>query len=138
MRSLGPFPGVLPLLDAYLPDTPLKGDPPWLAMPIATPIAEAVEGLPLEQVVGAVVQIASTLAQLAERRVGHRDVKPGNLYGLDGEWLVGDFGLVAAPEADDDITRVGKGARAGALRCVRDDHRPRRGRSPPGGRVQPG
>lgn len=108
LRSLGPFPGVLPLLDASLPARPTKADPPWLAMPIATPIADAVAVVSLEEVVGAVVQIASTLTQLAERRVGHRDIKPGNLYALGGEWLVGDFGLVAAPESDDAITRAGK------------------------------
>jgi hypothetical protein len=108
LRSLGPFPGVLPLLDAYLPETPTNADPPWLAMPIATPIADAVAGLPLEHVVSAVARLASTLARLAERGVGHRDLKPGNLYELGGEWLVGDFGLVAAPEVDDAITRAGK------------------------------
>lgn len=108
LRSLGPCPGVLPLLDAHLPATPTRADPPWLAMPIAKLIARAVMDLPLDQVVNAVSQIASTLAQLAERGVGHRDIKPGNLYERNGEWLVGDFGLVAAPEADDAITRAGK------------------------------
>jgi hypothetical protein len=29
----------------------------------------------------------------------HRDIKPGNLYELDGAWLIGDFGLIAVPEA---------------------------------------
>jgi hypothetical protein len=29
----------------------------------------------------------------------HRDIKPGNLYELDGTWLIGDFGLIAVPEA---------------------------------------
>lgn len=108
LRALGPFPGVLPLIDAYLPEQPARQDPAWLAMPIATPIAEAVAGLPLDRVVGAVAEIADTLARLAERGVGHRDLKPGNLYALEGKWLVGDFGLVAAPEADDDLTRAGK------------------------------
>jgi hypothetical protein len=28
----------------------------------------------------------------------HRDIKPGNLYELDGAWLIGDFGLIAVPE----------------------------------------
>jgi serine/threonine protein kinase len=108
LRSLGPFPGVLPFIETYLPDTPIQGDAPWLAMPIATPITRALLGGSLETVVGALAQIAQTLARLAERGVGHRDVKPGNLYELGGEWLIGDFGLVAAPEADDDITRAGK------------------------------
>lgn len=29
----------------------------------------------------------------------HRDIKPGNLYDLDGAWLIGDFGLIAVPQA---------------------------------------
>ena len=36
--------------------------------------------------------------------VGHGDVKPGNLYELDGRWLVGDFGLIDVP-ALDELTR---------------------------------
>lgn len=108
LRSLGPFAGVLPILDAYLPDLPSKSDRPWLAMPIATPIATALQGATLELVVAALTEIADALARLAARGVGHRDVKPGNLYEREGTWLIGDFGLVAAPEADDDITRAGK------------------------------
>jgi serine/threonine protein kinase len=39
--------------------------------------------------------------------VAHRDIKPGNLYELDGEWLVGDFGLIAVPDPEE-LTRTGK------------------------------
>ena len=95
------FPGVLPLLDAYLPDQPSRRDQPWLAMPIATPIVDAVEGKSLVDVVGAVATIADTLARLeAELNIGHRDIKPGNLYALEGCWLIGDFGLIAVPDAE--------------------------------------
>ncbi len=107
LRSLGDFPGVLPLLDAYLPERPARGDRPWLAMPIAAPIADALADAPIEIVVGALAEIASTLDSLAERGVGHRDVKPGNLYELDGRWLIGDFGLVATPDFTA-LTRSGK------------------------------
>jgi serine/threonine protein kinase len=99
---------VLPLLDAYLPDKPSKDDRPWLAMPVATPIAEALDGAELETVVDALAQIAETLARLAaEHKVGHRDIKPGNLYELDGQWLVGDFGLIAVPDVEE-LTRTGR------------------------------
>ncbi len=92
--------GLLPLLDAYLPDQPSKADQPWLAMPIATPIAKALEGRPLADVVAAVAAVADTLARLQrDFGIGHRDIKPGNLYELDGAWLIGDFGLIAVPDA---------------------------------------
>lgn len=107
LRSLPDEPGVLPLLDAHLPNRPSAKDRAWLAMPIATPIRQAVADQQLEVVVTAVGEIAATLARLAGKSVGHRDIKPGNLYCLDGRWLVGDFGLVAAPDLDE-LTREGK------------------------------
>jgi len=97
LRSLEDTTGVLPLIDAHLPDTPTDEDRPWLAMPIATPIADALRDQPLETVVEAMATIAETLTRLHANGVGHRDIKPGNLYRLDGDWLVGDFGLVAVP-----------------------------------------
>lgn len=107
LRRLGDFAGVLPLLDAYLPQRPGSADPAWLAMPIATPIANALAEAPLETIVAALAEIAETLASLAERGVGHRDIKPGNLYELNGRWLIGDFGLVAAPDLAE-LTRSGR------------------------------
>jgi serine/threonine protein kinase len=100
LRDHQDIPGLLPLLDAHLPDQPDKTDQPWLAMPIATPIAQALEGRPLTHVVAAAAAIADTLARLQhESGIAHRDIKPGNLYELDGRWLIGDFGLIAVPDA---------------------------------------
>lgn len=100
LRQHQSIPGVLPLVDANLPEQPSKDDRPWLAMPIATPIAEALEGKPLTDVVVAMASIAETLARLqSEMDIAHRDIKPGNLYELQGSWLIGDFGLVAVPDA---------------------------------------
>jgi serine/threonine protein kinase len=93
--------GVLPLLDAHLPDQPSRADPPWLAMPVAVPIARALDGQPLPHIAAAVAAIADTLARLQrDFNIAHRDIKPGNLYELDGSWLIGDFGLVALPDAE--------------------------------------
>jgi serine/threonine protein kinase len=93
--------GLLPLLDSHLPDQPSKADRPWLAMPVATPIAQSLAGRPLTDVVEAVATIAETLARLqADFDIAHRDIKPGNLYELDDSWLIGDFGLIALPDAD--------------------------------------
>ena len=107
LRGLGNFAGVLPLLDAHLPQRPSSADRAWLAMPVATPIANALAEVPLETIVAALAEIAETLARLAERGVGHRDIKPGNLYGFNDRWLIGDFGLVAAPDLEE-LTRSGK------------------------------
>ena len=69
-------------------------------MPIATPIAKALEGRPLADVVTAVAAIAETLTRLQrDFGIAHRDIKPGNLYELGGAWLIGDFGLIAVPDA---------------------------------------
>jgi hypothetical protein len=108
MRSLGRYEGVLPLLDAHLPERPTRQNPAWLAMPIATPISRSLSGRPLEDVVMAIAAIADTLASLQRtHNLAHRDVKPGNLYELDGRWLIGDFGLVAVPDVDE-LTRTGR------------------------------
>ena len=70
-------------------------------MPVATPIAQSLGGRPLADVVEAVATIADTLARLqADFDIAHRDIKPGNLYELDGVWLIGDFGLIALPDAE--------------------------------------
>ena len=52
--------------------------------------------------------MADTLARLQEAHdLGHRDVKPPNLYERGGEWLLGDFGLIDIPEGED-LTGSGK------------------------------
>jgi hypothetical protein len=101
LRENQSAPGLLPLLDAHLPDAPTKHDQAWLAMPVATPIGKALRGRPLADVVGGVAVIADTLWRLQRHlNVAHRDIKPGNLYELDGAWLIGDFGLIALPDTE--------------------------------------
>jgi serine/threonine protein kinase len=63
LRALGKRPGILPVIDASLPESPSQRNPAWLAMPIAIPIAKALgEAPPLESVVRAVAEVAGTLA----------------------------------------------------------------------------
>lgn len=108
LQRVGSFPGVLPIIEASIPESPSKDDPAWLAMPIASPIRNVLAEAELDQVVTAIAAVADTLARLQEEHdLGHRDVKPPNLYELAGEWLIGDFGLVDIPEGED-LTASGK------------------------------
>jgi hypothetical protein len=108
LRALDDSSGILDLIDAYLPEHPEADDPPWLAMPVATPIDEPLADAPLEKVVEAMSVVSRTLARLHDQHdVVHRDIKPGNLYELNGSWLVGDFGLVAMPDVEE-LTRSGR------------------------------
>lgn len=70
-------------------------------MPVARPLREALGNDPDPgMVVGAIAEIAVTLASLAAEGVAHRDLKPDNLFELEGRWVIGDFGLVAYPDTD--------------------------------------
>jgi serine/threonine protein kinase len=92
------YPGVLPMLDHALPEDP--DQPSWYVMPLAIPLLEALgDAPPLSSVVDAIGDIAHTLARLEDEGIeGHRDIKPDNLFQLDGQWVIGDFGLVKYPE----------------------------------------
>jgi hypothetical protein len=90
--------GVLPLLEAELPEDPREKG--WLAMPLATPLDDWLVGETLEVVVETLVDVADALARLAERGIAHRDVKPANLFRYGGRSVVGDLGLLDLPDAD--------------------------------------
>ena len=93
------FPGILPLLDSQVSADPSELS--WYVMPVAVPILQALGKDPEPRgVVAAVAQIAGTLEALAAKGVAHRDIKPDNLFRLDGSWVIGDFGLVTYPEKD--------------------------------------
>jgi hypothetical protein len=96
---MGARPGVLPVLEAHVPEEPTGEDPAWFAMPVAQTLPQALGDAPaLEEVVRTLAVCARTLADLQDEGVFHRDIKPSNLFVLDGEPLVGDFGIATWPE----------------------------------------
>jgi serine/threonine protein kinase len=108
LRTLGEWPGVLPLIDADLPDSLARGQRAWLAMPIARRIDEALRDAELSVIVAAIGSIADALAALQKTSgLVHRDLKPENLYEYEGRFVVGDFGLVSLPDTER-LTAPGK------------------------------
>lgn len=107
LRSLGDRAGILPLIDCYLPENPTRADPAWLAMPVAKSLKEHLADSSLTAVVSAVKGIAGTLATLVEDGIGHRDVKPANLYWHKDAPVIGDFGLAHFP-GKESVTVEGK------------------------------
>jgi serine/threonine-protein kinase len=90
LRTLGSFPGVLPVIDYHLPEDPAKGNPAYLALPLATNVREALgDDPPLREVVAAVRAYADTLAKLqTDYNIHHRDIKPENLYRHQDSWCL--------------------------------------------------
>jgi serine/threonine protein kinase len=92
--------GVLPILDVNLPEE-IDEELAWYVMPIAKPIETYLAGKHFEEVIKAISEIASTLVQLNNHDIVHRDIKPANLLVKEGEFYLGDFGLVDYPEKQD-------------------------------------
>lgn len=90
--------GILPLIDAEMPNQLSKGNFAWLVTPVAIKLDEHLVNADPESVVQAISDIADTLAGLAEKDISHRDIKPDNLFWLDDGPVIGDFGLADFPE----------------------------------------
>jgi len=105
-ERIGVRKGVLPVITYSLPENPSRGKRAWLAMPVADHIEQALGGADLRQVARSIGTIARTLSGLHDEDIYHRDIKPANLFHLNGEWCIGDFGLVSFPEKDA-LTRTG-------------------------------
>lgn len=93
LRLLGVYPGIVPLVDADVNATL-----PWLAMPLAVPVTKDTRTYGLGQIVEGMARVSATLAELFEQyQISHRDLHPGNIFVLDLDWCIGDFGLVRNP-----------------------------------------
>jgi serine/threonine protein kinase len=89
--------GSLPILDYVRPsESDLPGS---YSMPIATPLKDYVRQH-RPGIVGKIIafkELALALMECHTRGVAHCDVKPDNIFNLDGRWVLGDFGLSMKP-----------------------------------------
>jgi serine/threonine protein kinase len=100
VRANSDINGLLPILDSQLPDN-LSGLPPWFVMPLAIPLYEKISKKNAKKIIEQFIRLAKTLKKLHDRKISHRDIKPGNLFLLNGKPSLGDFGLVEYPDKND-------------------------------------
>jgi len=107
LRGLQGRGGIVSLVDSSLPDRPTRQARGYYVMPLMQPAREAARELAPHAVISGVGSVARTLSALSAQGIAHRDIKPENIYVHEGEWVVGDFGLVKVPE-DLAVTREGR------------------------------
>ena len=98
MRACQDIAGVLPLLDFHIPTAPSQGDPAWFVAVLAEPLDKIKEGFNLRGAVEICLSLSRTLAAMHARGYSHRDIKPNNIFRIDKNWFLGDFGLTDFPD----------------------------------------
>jgi serine/threonine protein kinase len=98
--------GVLPIKDFSLPKDLSKGSA-WYVMPLAIPLKEHILGKSPKEKLIIILEVAKILAQLHEREISHRDIKPDNILILGDRLYLADFGLADFPDAED-LTQQGE------------------------------
>lgn len=94
MSELDGREGVLPLLGRDE-----GSNPEWFVTRAVMPLAEALDGAGLYDIVEVVALLAETLAAIKQdKKITHRDLKPANLFWDGSKPLVGDFGIASHPD----------------------------------------
>lgn len=98
--------GILPIVESNLEEL-------WYVMPVAQSIRTIIEDFINKQKtanppttyqekiiegIDGFIQLTETLEQIHALGYVHRDIKPDNIYVLDGKWCLGDFGIVDLPD----------------------------------------
>lgn len=99
MKNLNGHAGVMPFLGGFVGAQCNTAIPAWYAMPVAIDMMNKLgNSWTLREAVEPVAEFAKTLTKLHAEGIFHRDLKPRNFFWLNGEWVLGDFGLAAFPE----------------------------------------
>lgn len=98
--------GILPIIDCFFPDK-LSNSIPWYTMPLATPLHRHLKDKDPEYIIETVISLSDILSELHARNISHRDVKPSNLFIINSQVYIGDFGLVDYPSKKD-LTKRGE------------------------------
>jgi serine/threonine protein kinase len=74
----------------------LSGEHPWFVMPLAD---ENLEGMAATvrtraEAAGVLEQVVDGVATMHAREYIHRDLKPNNIFRVEGRWVIGDLGLL--------------------------------------------
>jgi serine/threonine-protein kinase len=98
--------GVMPMIDDCASDD--EAEVLWYVMRKGVLIQKHLTKASSIDIVQAIAELGDVLTALHERGVSHRDIKPQNLFYLDGHFVIGDFGLVDYPEKEDNVTLEGE------------------------------
>lgn len=89
--------GVMPLIDAYLPDI-IKKNNAWYLMPLAESFKDKILEKDPVSIIDDFIPLVQTIIELHALQVSHRDIKPDNFLYLKNRVHLADFGLVKYPD----------------------------------------
>ncbi len=100
LNQLEDVPGIIKIVDFYLPDKLNKREFAYYLMPLATRLEDYLRGKRYEQFYSIILKLADTLVRLHDYNITHRDIKPDNILVIDGQPVFSDFGLAHFPKKE--------------------------------------
>lgn len=98
LNQIGNVPGIINIVDHYIPEVPNKLNPPYYVMPIGIPFEKYMVGKSHEELYKALIKITEAVIHLHGLNFTHRDIKPSNMMFVNDQPVLTDFGLVSFPD----------------------------------------